>query len=703
MINSFKLTPCLIGMLLWGALPPAGWADEIAIQTAERAIAAKYEAVRLQQEKKSAESTIKQAERTLKSINGRIDKTRKAVQQAQQEQEAAEKNVAQLKAAAEQAQQKASETNDKADQAAAKKATDELQAAERVLQQKTGAHNQAAKRLKREEDQINKANADMAAAKKAIPEKEAAGKVALKKADQLRQKAFEAAVAHAAQQQPSIIAQQIDRHIDRRLAEAKIPPSPRADDGEFLRRVTLDILGRIPTYDETVEFLESDASDERAQVINRLLQSDEYGQRFGTLFCDLTTDRPTSTAKNTVAQHFAEWLAESLNLNRRWDRIVQDMLSAEGQVIDRPGSVFLVAYRNNEQPDPAAIIAASGEYFMGLQVKCAQCHDHPFVADWSQDDFWGMAALFSRLRLKGASNNRPLDFLLTDNDVTEKELLKAPRIKYPEPLPGGKIVIADPTDPTKTLRTVSARYLDDTVPKLPENGMYRQEFSKWLTSPENPYFARAAVNRLWAHFFSRGLIHPVSNMTESPSHPQVLAALEEEFKKSGYDLKHLIRCLVNSAAYQRTSRPLDGNADDKTLFSHMAIKTLQADDLMDALTIAIGRTRVKGTRRNDVKELFATRLPDGDATKFTHGIPQILRIMNAKEYNEADSVVGKVTNGKEPSEAIAGLFLAALSRRPVAEETAAMLKFVEESENPRNAYKDVYWVLLNSAEFLVNH
>jgi hypothetical protein len=350
--------------------------------------------------------------------------------------------------------------------------------------------------------------------------------------------------------------------------------------------------------------------------------------------------------------------------------------------------------------------AASGEMFMGLQIKCAQCHDHPFVSNWSQDDFWTMAAMFSRVRLKGTSIYRALEYELTDEDVEEKELFRAGGgIKYPPPLPSGMIAIPDPTDETKTLRTVSAKFLDGVAPALPEKGFYRQGFANWLTSSENPYFARAAVNRLWDHLFARGLVDPVAHMNSDndPTHPEVLAELESEFKRSGYDLKHLARCIVGSRAYQRSSRPLDENIDDKKLYSHMAVKTLEADALYDSLTVAIGRKPNTDNRRQAFKDLFDTRLPDVDPGKFTHSIPQILRMMNAREYNDASSIVGAATNGKEPAEAVAGLFLAALSRRPSEEETKTMINYVDEGEDKRTAYGDVYWVLINSAEFLVNH
>jgi hypothetical protein len=313
--------------------------------------------------------------------------------------------------------------------------------------------------------------------------------------------------------------------------------------------------------------------------------------------------------------------------------------------------------------------------------------------------------MFGRARLKGTSVYRALEYVVTDEDVAEKELFRMGGMKYPPPLTGGRIAVPDPTDETKTLKTVSAMFLDETVPELSETGFYRREFAEWLTSKDNPYFARATVNRLWAHFFARGLVKPIADMSphNEATHPEILTALEDGFRQSGYDLKFIIRGITGSEAYQRSSRPLDTNAQDKELYSHMAVKTLEADSLYDSLTVAIGRSPVLNNRRQIYKDLFDTRLPEVDPGKFTHSIPQVLRIMNASEYNDASAVVGTVTNGKARPDAVAGLFLAALARRPGTEESARMVKYVEEADDPRKAYADVYWVLINSAEFLVNH
>ncbi|MBM81783.1 MAG: hypothetical protein CMJ78_14495 [Planctomycetaceae bacterium] len=680
-------------------------ADGSELSVADRAVVAKYRAARIDRDMYIARSTIKNSDRQIKGAPARLKREQPAVDKAKAAFQAAEKVLAQRENELEAATAKANDSDEATTKAAVAEATKKRDQAKQELNRKSYALKRAEARLENVQKSIDKAKSDKAKAEESIPKLEVALKEATAVYEGLRKQSVAAELKHAGTQKPQTVSDAVDRLIDERLKKENVPASALVEDGKFLRRATLDIAGRIPTYQEVVEFLKSDAEDKRAKAVDRLLTTADYGRTFGTIFADLTTHRPTTTATRT-RDHFRGWLIECLNLNRTWDDIVSDMIAGEGDTGSNPGTIFLVAYRLNNQPNPPDILAASGEMFMGLQIKCAQCHDHPFVDDWSQDDFWGMAAMFSRVRLKGSSVYRALEYELTDNDVEEKELFRVGGgVKYPAPLPNGQIAIPDPTDETKTIKTVSAQYLDGFKPELQEKGFYRRDFANWLTSPENPYFARAMVNRLWGHFFARGLVQPVASMNpeNDGTHPEVLSLLEKEFRESGFDLKHLIRCIVRSRTYQRSSRPTDENIEDKTLYSHMAVKTLEADALLDSLTIAIGRPLMSDNRRQSYKDLFDTRLPDVDPGKFTHNIPQVLRMMNAREYNDASTVIAAATNDKPTEAAIENLYLAALARKPTGEETKTMKSFVDESTNTREAYSDVYWVLINSAEFLVNH
>lgn len=506
------------------------------------------------------------------------------------------------------------------------------------------------------------------------------------------------------------LSSQIDRIIEQRLDKEKIPASALADDAEFLRRVVLDITGRIPTYEQTLNFLGSTESDKRARLIDDLLARPEYGLHFATLWRDLIVDR--SAENNQVRQGFSweflTWLADGLNKGRGWNAIVADLLTADGEAKKTPALAFLLANRMNNFPRPADIAGTTGKLFMGIQLRCAQCHDHPYVDEWKHDDFWGVAAFFGQLRDHGMQpdgNSRDPALYDRPHPDAKKETGYMNRLKRAGLLPpqtGAQIAIPNGADPTKVARVVPAKYFQGEKPDLGD-GPYRRRFADWLTSPDNPYFARVAANRLWGHFFARGLVHPVDDFRpdKAPSHPELLDLLEKEFKSSKFDCKHLIRCICNSQAYQRSSRPLPRNAQDRELFSHMAIKLLTADQMIDALAVATGRTPTVGKNRDQQTAPFVTGEADADPTEFSHGMPQFLLLMNGSLANSSPPIVGKLTAGKSKEAAVHALYLAGLARPPRPAELQRSLKFLESSG--MQGYRDVYWVLLNSAEFVLNH
>jgi hypothetical protein len=265
--------------------------------------------------------------------------------------------------------------------------------------------------------------------------------------------------------------------------------------------------------------------------------------------------------------------------------------------------------------------------------------------------------------------------------------------------------------------------LHGDTPKLVGKSEYRPILANWVTAPANPYFAKAMVNKVWANFFGRGIVNPIDDMrTDSPNtHPALLDALAAEFTASGFDIKHLIRCICNSAAYQRTSRPLPGNRDDEELYSHMKLKVMSADMLYDSLTTVLARepaaqgrfaAKIKAkakagprTPREEFRNFFHAEADDdsGVVEDYTHGIPQVLRLMNSQSLSDTKSVVAKLTRGSDsPEKVIETLYLRVLSRRPSADETERMAKYVAAGDAAKG-YGDALWVLINSSEFLFNH
>ncbi len=521
------------------------------------------------------------------------------------------------------------------------------------------------------------------------------------------------------------IARSIDGHIDQRLHAKRIPAAPLAGDGEFCRRVYIDIIGRVPTLDETMTFLDSRDPEKRSRLIDELLASAEFGPHWATIWTNLSVARSDASqlAVNFHRTRFQNWLAGRFNANAGWDRIVSEMLTAEGPVEQVPAAAFLVSYSgNNLQPQTERIAGAVTELFLGIHLKCAECHKHRGaypVPQWKHSDLWATAAFFSRLRNKSGEKGGGVTArtILTEREVPKGAALSDNSFPSPRPiLPGGKLEVPDPQDSTKWLPTpVQARFLEGAEPRLPPDGPYRPQFAAWLTSSENPYFARASVNRLWGHFFGRGLVNPVDQMHvgNEPSHPELLAELAEEFAASGFDLKHLIRGLANTQAYQRTSRVLPGNKPDPRWFSHMAVKPLRPEVLFDSLQVVTKGSgfgpppaKSKGSGAASPRETFAQFFGNKelttDPTELIYGIPQYLRLMNGTDGGPV--LAGLVAQGGDSREkVIEMLYLAALCRQPTGAETATMQDYLSQSPNTKAAYGEMYWALLNSAEFLLNH
>jgi hypothetical protein len=507
------------------------------------------------------------------------------------------------------------------------------------------------------------------------------------------------------------LSKEIDRLVQEKLDKAKIPASPRADDAEFLRRVHLDITGRIPTYEQTTSFLASKDIDKRAKLIDELLSRPEYGLHFATLWRDRIVDRApdNNQARQGYSWEFISWMADGFNKERGWNDIVTGILTAEGEAKTTPQTTFILANRMNGFPRPADLASTTGRLFMGIQLRCAQCHDHPYVDAWKQDDFWGVAAFFAQLRdhnvePDGTTRN-PIfhDRPLADAKKETQYVNRLKRAGFLAPVAGAQIAIPKGSDPTKVERVVPAKFFLGEGPALKDGDPYRTRFAGWLTAPANPYFARSFANRLWAHFFATGLANPVDAMRpdQPPTHPALLDLLEKEFKASGFQQKHLIRAICNSETYQRTSRPVMGNAEDRELFSHMQMKLLTPDQMIDALAIAAGRAPTVGKNRDQQTAPFVTADADADPTQFTHGLPQFLLLMNGNASANPQNL-GKLTLGKKKDEAVQALYHAVLSRPARPAELQQMLAYLDKAENANQGYRDIYWVLLNSAEFVLN-
>ncbi|HZV06388.1 MAG TPA: DUF1549 and DUF1553 domain-containing protein [Gemmataceae bacterium] len=491
------------------------------------------------------------------------------------------------------------------------------------------------------------------------------------------------------------LTQRIDTAVDTRLRAEKATPSPRSSDAEFLRRVYLDITGHIPSAEKAAAFLDSREPNKRAKLIDELLAGEDYGKHQADIWQNLLLPR-TSDNRAVPFDKMTAWLEKRFKDNKPWDKTVRDLLTAEGDMDANGAVVYFLA---NATPDKLTDNAT--RMFLGVQLQCAQCHNHPFT-DWKQDEYWGMAAFFTKVRIEG----NPRQIARQGGTLGINENGKGRPIRLPV-----------------SAKRVPPKFLQGEQPSLARSDAYRPALADWMTSPKNPYFSRAMVNRLWAQFFGRGLVNPVDDMHDGnqPSHPQLLTDLSARFAAGGFDVKQFIRALCNSEAYQRTSKPIAGNRDaGPELFSRMAIKVLTPEQLYDSLVQVMGAPNQPNGRRRPPAAAAAARLRNvsprtlfvaffkgddsAEATEYQAGIPQVLRLMNSPQLNNASMVAPLLKSGKAPRQIVEHLYLATLSRRPTQHEMQRSLALVRKhGDEPRQAYGDILWVLLNSSEFTLNH
>jgi len=485
----------------------------------------------------------------------------------------------------------------------------------------------------------------------------------------------------------------IDRSIDQRLASAEIKPSPDASDAEFLRRASLDITGVIPTAEKAAAFLDDRSPDKRARLIDELLQSPHYGRRMADIWTTLTY--PIDSDNRFIAKApLHEWLEEKFNANLHWDQMAYELITATGEPDTNGATVYPASNRGIDK-----MTDSIGKLFLGVQIQCAQCHNHPFT-HWKQTEYWGLAQFFYKVNVSNARPGKNGGTLA----VSEEGRINRKINPVPE-----------------SAKDVAPKLLGGDVLKLDSSKPYRPVLASWVCSPSNPFFAKAFVNRLWAQLMGRGFVNPVDDLSveNEPSHPDLLAALAKEFADSGFDVKHLVRGITNSKTYQRTSKPVGDNRDDRTLYSHQAIKVLTGEQLFDSLTAVIGPIGGKdaGPKKNGQRggpqgprDQFALFFQGGDnapATAYEAGIPQALRLMNSPlmasaRLTNVATKAAEITRATPPEKAIEKLYLTTLARRPTADETKKLSEFVGKHQDPKSAYGDVLWVLLNSSEFALN-
>jgi hypothetical protein len=500
----------------------------------------------------------------------------------------------------------------------------------------------------------------------------------------------------------------IDRFIAEKWAEAKVKPAPIAGDAEFLRRAYLDVVGKVPSVAEVRAFLDDPDPEKRAKVINRLLESPAYTNHFTRVWRSLLLPEADSDFMiRFLTFDFDAWLRKQVAENAGYDALARGIVAApldqNGQRQVNPfnsqGDPTPIAYFLAKEGKPENLAASTARLFLGVRIECAQCHDHPF-ARWKREQFWGYAAFFGGIQKKGEPDN----FGQIREIPDRRELA----------IPG-------------TERVVQASFLDGSEPQWRFKVGSRVTLAEWMTSAENPYFARAGVNRIWAHFFGTGLVDPVDDLGEdkAASHPELFDELANQFAAHDYDIKFLIRALTASRAYQLTSDVTEPTASpspsDTKLLTQMAIKGLSADQLYESLAQATGLVE-RATGQNAFQEAINSPRAaflqkfgrhDEKPTETQTSILQSLALMNGELMARATDpkrglLLGAVADAPflDTTARVETLYLAALGRRPRPEESARMVAYVESggtAHDPKAALGDVLWSLLNCAEFMFNH
>lgn len=491
-------------------------------------------------------------------------------------------------------------------------------------------------------------------------------------------------------QDVSGLSARIDQLIQARLDAEGIEPVEIADDAEFLRRVYLDLHGVVPPAERVATFLASTEPQKRALLIDELLSNPRYGEYFAEIWRRRLVSPITAAELATPTSRFGQWLADRFNRNVPWDRIVFDLVTASGKIDENPSVVYLIEGRN-----PLSITDLNdlvSRCFLGIRLNCAQCHDHPFT-DITRQDYWGMAAFFVQIQTPG----RPKQVHRVG--VQDDLRLTAATLSGSDALEG--FLACEP------------RFLKCATPISLQQTPYRKALAHWLVSPQNPYFARAMVNRLWAHFFGRGVVNPVDDMYPGnlPSHPELLDAMACAFATSGFDIKFLCRAILNSRTYQRTSRPGGQPQREAERFARMSIKVLTPEQLYDSLVAILGfstpsKSGAGSSRKRDEFIRYFSGEGDGDPTYYDRGIPHVLRLMNSPEFSDRipDLVSHISSSSNSDDEIIRKLFLTILSRLPTDHEwQRVMVQDANTKKRDKIFYHDLAWALLMSSEFALNH
>ncbi|MCH2026500.1 MAG: DUF1553 domain-containing protein [Verrucomicrobiales bacterium] len=502
----------------------------------------------------------------------------------------------------------------------------------------------------------------------------------------------------------------IDDKVFNKLKTLGLPASDICDDTTFLRRTAIDIAGRLPSLQEVEDFLSNDDPEKRSQWIDSLLSTTDYAEYFSNKWAAILRNKRKGGTFTRGTQAFHEWLMGSLHENKPYNQLITELVTARGEIAHNPASAW---FRN--VTDQKERLQDTAQVLLGVRLQCAECHHHPYEK-WSQQDYYGFSAFFSRVGKK--KTDVPGEEAVFHNVglATAKNPKSGQDVK-PKPLGGEELNIEPEDDP-------------------------RLDLASWMTSESNPFFAKMLVNRYWKHFFNRAIVEPEDDMrvTNPPTNPDLLDSLAGHFVKSGYDLKALIRTICNSTTYQLSAIPNDHNAGDRQNYSRYFPKRLTAEVLLDSIDGITGSStafagQLAGTRAVALPDdsynsssyfLTVFGRPEMDSAcecERTQGasLAQTLHLLNSKNIQDklagaggnADKLASQGDRANEDK--IIELYKRAFSREPKDDEMKTAIDYINKktqqakenggkiNEANKMAYEDLVWALLNTKEFLFNH
>ncbi|GAB4146091.1 MAG: DUF1549 domain-containing protein [Planctomycetaceae bacterium] len=491
----------------------------------------------------------------------------------------------------------------------------------------------------------------------------------------------------------------VDRHVLKKLRELRMPASHSAQDGVFLRRATVQIAGRLPTLQETKTFLAESNPQKYDRLIDRLVNSEGFADVFAQKWSALLRNKRRGQEKRIPGTRaFHQWIRDAFHKNMPFDQFARRILTATESVKENPPAQWYAEVRYLDR-----YVDDTAQVFLGLRMGCARCHHHPFEK-FSQEDYFGLAAFFSRVGRTGGTGGSER----ASNETIYVQ--SSGEVKHPV-----------------TGETVRPRGLFASPQEIPPCEDPRDRLVDWMTAPDNPFFAKAFVNRLWAHFFGRGLVNPIDDMRETnpPSNVELLNALAREFIERKFDVKHLVRVICKSQVYRLSSTPNSYNLDDTLTHSRFLPQRLTAETLLDAIDTV---TKIPTNYENLPAGTRAIQLPDeGDSNRFLKMFGRPERASACECERESTPSLRQsmfllqdpfILNKIEAEQGLAAqlakdarsldarideLFLRTLSRYPTHKERQQAKKYIAREANVKTAFADLLWALIHTKEFLFVH